>query len=367
MNFQCAWHDGAAVRLASALIAPVAPIVVLLCDGAAVRLASALIAPVAPVVVLLCCLATEICCHGFGIAAALKALTLFYVGGASSASKLLSCQGVDGGKSPLPDGFAFRKAVPHLLCDDSSWTSLDAMGYTSIAFYGIVVPLCLAYLYARQHLALLPGKTTVALAVETGDQWEVRLTELVSGKNLSQDHVPVKGEAHVQRLLAASAAHIAVHMQGQVRVALKDGVVMAKPLSGSQVSSDDPEASARGSIDWQLANLTSVVEHMGTDSIRSRDLREAMMDRCLVEEAESSESALAGSKHILFKYARCHSLYMEIVQKLVAVALVSVVNSDDGLQLSLAITLLMAAASGMVQPYFHPQAGQTWRVGCEHV
>eukprot|EP00438_Fugacium_kawagutii_P001123 Skav218114 [mRNA] locus=scaffold759:226674:227039:- [translate_table: standard] len=58
---------------------------------------------------------------------------------------------------------------------------------------------------------------------------------------------------------------------------------------------------------------------------------------------------------------------MEIVQKLVAVALVSVVNSDDGLQLSLAITLLMAAASGMVQPYFHPQAGHRSRVGCEHV
>eukprot|EP00438_Fugacium_kawagutii_P001126 Skav218117 [mRNA] locus=scaffold759:239295:250813:- [translate_table: standard] len=186
---------------------------------------------------------------------------------------------------------------------------------------------------------------------------------------VAKDHVPVKGEAHVQRLLAASAAHIAVHMQGQVRVALKDGVVMAKPLSGSsQVSSDDPEASARGSVDWQLANLTSLVEHMGKDSInRSRDLREAMMDRCLAEEAEGSQSALAGSKHILFKYSRGHSLYMEIVQKLVAVALVSVVNSDDGLQLSLAITLLMAAVSGMVQPYFHPQAGHRSRVACEHV
>lgn len=104
---------------------------------------------------------------------------------------------------------------------------------------------------------------------------------------------------------------------------------------------------------------------MGKDSIRSRELTDAMMDRCLVEEAESSERALAGSKHILFKYSRCQTLYMEIVQKLVAVALVSVVNSDDGLQLSLAIALLMAAASGMVQPYFHPQAGQTSRVGCE--
>lgn len=138
------------------------------------------------------------------------------------------------------------------------------------------------------------------------------------------------------------------------------------PDAGTQVSS--PEASG-GIDDWQLTNLTSFVEeHMGKDSInKSRELREAMMDRCLVEEAESSERALAGAKHILFKYSRGHSLYMEILQKLVAVALVSVVNSDDGLQLSVAITLLMAAASGMVQPYFHPQAGHTSRVGCEHV
>ena len=94
---------------------------------------------------------------------------------------------------------------------------------------------------------------------------------------------------------------------------------------------------------------------------RVATLTEALMDRCLLEEAESSERALAGAKHILFKYSRSQSLYMEIIQKLVAVALVSVVNSDDGLALCLAITILMAAASGMVQPYFHPQAGQTSR------
>lgn len=46
---------------------------------------------------------------------------------------------------------------------------------------------------------------------------------------------------------------------------------------------------------------------------------------------------------------------MEIVQKLLAVALVSVVASEDGLQLSLAICGGMAAAVGMVQPYSQPQ------------
>ena len=49
------------------------------------------------------------------------------------------------------------------------------------------------------------------------------------------------------------------------------------------------------------------------------------------------------------------NIWMEIVQKLVAVFLVSVVASANGLQLSVAITLMMAATSAMVQPYARPQ------------
>ena len=48
---------------------------------------------------------------------------------------------------------------------------------------------------------------------------------------------------------------------------------------------------------------------------------------------------------------------MEILQKLVAVALVSIIDSKDALQLSLAITLGMAATCGLVQPYLQPQVG----------
>ena len=47
---------------------------------------------------------------------------------------------------------------------------------------------------------------------------------------------------------------------------------------------------------------------------------------------------------------------MEIAQKLVAVALVSSVNSVDSLQFSVGITLTMAATSLMVQPYLQQQA-----------
>ena len=49
-------------------------------------------------------------------------------------------------------------------------------------------------------------------------------------------------------------------------------------------------------------------------------------------------------------------VWMEIVQKLVAVALVSVVSSANGFQLSVALSLGMAATSALVQPYAQPQA-----------
>ena len=48
--------------------------------------------------------------------------------------------------------------------------------------------------------------------------------------------------------------------------------------------------------------------------------------------------------------------WMEIAQKLVAVGVVSAVSSTNGFQWCFALTMTMAATSGMVQPYAQPQA-----------
>ena len=48
------------------------------------------------------------------------------------------------------------------------------------------MPLCLAYLYARQHLALLPGKATAPIAVEDGDQWDIQLSDLQRQKSFER-------------------------------------------------------------------------------------------------------------------------------------------------------------------------------------
>ena len=47
---------------------------------------------------------------------------------------------------------------------------------------------------------------------------------------------------------------------------------------------------------------------------------------------------------------------MEIVQKLVAVALVAIVSKIEGMMMPVAVSLVMAVTSATVRPYAQPQA-----------
>ena len=49
------------------------------------------------------------------------------------------------------------------------------------------------------------------------------------------------------------------------------------------------------------------------------------------------------------------TIWMEIVQKLAAVALVAIVNNIEGVMMPVAVTLVMAVTSAMVRPYSQPQ------------
>ena len=117
-----------------------------------------------------------------------------------------------------------------------------------------------------------------------------------------------------------------------------------------------------------------------------------LTERSILQDVATSDRVISGAKTLLLKYSLCsfastkglqikldilptsehlriccfftlltlgaypgRSIWMEIVQKLVAVFLVSVVESANGLQLSVAITLMMAATSAMVQPFARPQ------------
>ncbi|CAJ1449552.1 unnamed protein product, partial [Effrenium voratum] len=308
-------------------------------DALTVRLASALIAAVTPILLLICCIALEVY-NGSGISAGLKVLTMLYIGGASAASKLLSCQTTDGEGNLLPKELTFRKSLPHLRChDDPLGPYVDATGMVAAFCYGVVVPGCLLYLYAKQHLLLLPGKATVAWAADHADL-EVWLVQTTSS---SPEKLTLKSAAITRRLVAAAAAYISVLMRGRVSVELKENTVIVKPIAGHSFRTNE----------LQSASAISLTAKVRDSSLQSRELAEAMMDRCLVE--ESQERVLAGSRDIFLKYTHCRNVYMEILQKGAAIALVSVAGSEDGLQLSVAITLLMAATSGMVQPFLQPQ------------
>ncbi len=72
--------------------------------------------------------------------------------------------------------------------------------------------------------------------------------------------------------------------------------------------------------------------------------RRVQIQSCTDSEFSWNSSLLWGS-----------NVWMEVVQKLVAVALVSMATSADGLQNCFRINLGMAAASAMVQAYARPQ------------
>ena len=316
-------------------------------DGATVRLAFALAAPVFPLLVLVCCLILEVVNRGAGIAGALQALTLLYVGGASSCADLLSCQDVDGAGETLPKEFVFRKSIPYILCESSSpvKTVVDAVGYIAAVCYGIVIPVCLLYVYARQRTMLRSSKVTVSYALCKGNL-RVYMQKLLQSETVKSS---AKEDEFSRCLVASAAAHTAVHLHGRVGFQLADGAVVVKPVSvtGSQ-SNMDLNADLLAVLGPEDAE-----EHAKT--LRCQSLAKMLTERVVLQDIIQSDRVLLGGKQLLLKYRFCQNLWMEIAQKLVAVALVSVVNSADALQFSLGIALTMAATSLMVQPYLQQQ------------
>eukprot|EP00438_Fugacium_kawagutii_P015198 Skav227623 [mRNA] locus=scaffold1141:730331:731126:- [translate_table: standard] len=72
--------------------------------------------PTAPLFLLLCCGCIEVFKRGSGVNAALKILTVFFVGGASKCAALISCQKVDAGGWALQDDMTFLRYLPDLGC-----------------------------------------------------------------------------------------------------------------------------------------------------------------------------------------------------------------------------------------------------------
>jgi len=316
-------------------------------DAHMVRFVSALLAPAFALAVMLCCLVLEFAKPGFGITAALQALTLLYIGGASSTSSLSSCQYFDGNRAELPLDFAFRPSMPFMPCHEDSHLQ-RVVGQFAVFYticYGIVIPCCLLYLYGKQHVALQVGRTTTVSGQQQGDLTLCLSEVLGSTQKASQK------DQDTRRLVAATAGYISVLYHGRVQVRVAGGTVFVKRLGECRDSEINLEAELLSYIHGEDVKLRE-------RQLKCRSLSEMLMERVILEEVVPNDRIMFGMKHLLVKYSLCRNVWMEIVQKLVAMLLVSVVETEKALQFSLGITLTMAAVSAMIKPYAQPQANR---------
>ncbi|CAJ1439091.1 unnamed protein product [Effrenium voratum] len=309
-------------------------------DGAKVRLAFALASPLAPLVMLLACGLLEIIKPSVGAGAAFKILTIFFIGGARESAALLRCQLVDKGRAPLGD-FAFLQKLPFLLCSETEGAAkwVYAVGYGTVAVYVAVVPVALLYLYMRQYIVLRPSKTITAQAKKVKGSW---ITKLRPVRALEE---PM--EVNDEYLLAAAVAHMVVTFQGKVWLQLQGGKAVMK----------SPESEGRAAAELTVNSLLDSGDEVA-EMLRSRAIMEMLVERSEMEQASKSDRFLSGAKEVFSKYAFCRSVWMEMVQKLLAVGLVTVISTEDGLHLSLAYVLGMAATIAVVQPYIQPQINE---------
>ena len=97
------------------------------------------------------------------------------------------------------------------------------------------------------------------------------------------------------------------------------------------------------------------------NTLKCRGISEMLVDRCILEEVEDSDRILAGTKQLLLKYAQGSYLWMEILLKLAAVSIVTIVSlaqtvqDESAVKLCMGVTLATAATIGLAQPYLEPQ------------
>jgi len=136
-------------------------------------------------------------------------------------------------KESLPKEFAFRKSLPYIECQNSSpvKTLVDVVAYVGTFCYGMVIPLSLLYLYARQHMILKSSRMTVACASQ-GDNLKVYLYKL---RECALAKVPNKDDRFTRCLVASAAAYVAVLFHGRARVWLVDDAtyIVVKPVTST--------------------------------------------------------------------------------------------------------------------------------------
>jgi len=306
--------------------------------SAQTRFWGAVLSPLAPLSLLALCGLVELFSRSSGISLAIKALTLFFIGGATSCAQLLSCQDTDGGGNLLGE-HAFRLAMPELKCSEPSW--VDGVGWLCALAYGVLIPACLLGLMVKQHVALRASRTTTALAILDGDQLLIRSHEFRT--SFTTDVKEKKDRMFEKNILAAAVAHATVLFRGNIRLQMQKGGMTLEVLD-----KDQPALNALGRLNDMLAIQSSA------DAQRCSAITRMLMERCILREVEGSDRILAGVKNLLTKYVWCQDVWVEIMMRLATVALVSAASLES-VGFSVGIALVVGVMVGTLQPYTQRQ------------
>lgn len=324
-----------------------------LVDGAAARYWMAILSPIVPLILVCVCGVMEMAKPGSGIPKGLLVLSVFFVGGASSCAKLVSCKQYDAGGRDLGD-FAFQELMPSLKCSQLL-PEVQGIFFATLLFYVVLIPGFLLYLFVKQHIVLQRNKLLVSFSKPKLEGKEFHFEQIPS--QLNDQLAELKDEMLDRRLVAGAVAYSAMFLEDEVHVNLNATTVTLQVAEcESQLFSDLFGVESLETLSADVADLKRL-----SDALRCRAITEMLMERCVLFERcelalpNERERLLAGARDMLMKYAVCQNVWMEILSKLVAVSLVSVVRSRDGLQLSLAVTLLMATLVAFLRPYAQAQ------------
>ncbi|OLP83914.1 hypothetical protein AK812_SmicGene35263 [Symbiodinium microadriaticum] len=226
---------------------------------------------------------------------------------------------------------------------------VDLVGGITCVAYGIVIPCCFAVLFAKQHVIMQQSKIFF-IACDDDSQGKVHLRLEFCEKSAT-----FQESKTANLLVAAAAAHVAVHIRGNAAVELhKDEVI---------VTSLDGDSTQHHTVSAESLILPMTQKH--TNILNRNAMMRMLTERILLEEAES-DRIMMGAKRLLCKYASCRNVRMEVALKLASMALVSVVTARDGPWLSVAICLAMALVIGVARPYAKPQVNtlQSFSFSC---
>ncbi|CAE7557320.1 ESAG8 [Symbiodinium sp. CCMP2592] len=321
-------------------------------DCAYGRMSSTICALVAPCVLpllLILCMLAEAMQRGRGVKLALPALSLLFIGGASSWAKLIHCQRVDGDGTSLPEADAFKSQLPHLTCSETSGEAVwaYAVGVGCAVAYGILIPAFLLYLILKQHLLLSPSRRYVSFADRQGDKTIVQVVamgpqadEADAGAS-EKDLLEKRGRSH---FLASAVAYSAVFFHGSISLQREDSALTIRAANGVHGEKEDE-------FDVTTA-VAHVLEHKDdADLMRWQAISRMLTERCILEEAQTADRIFAGANEIFFKYAACEQVWVEVALKTVAVALVAAASTYQNVFMTVGLTLGTATVFLTLQPY----------------